>query len=73
MNIIEKLQSYYQPVQQDKEYVISRVETYHDNAELLTLSIEVTANPEVITQLRKELVGKAYRTLAESTEWAKGE
>ena len=69
MKLLDKLQSYYQPIQQDKEYVISRVETYHDNAELLTLSIEVTANPEVINQLRKELVGKAYRTLAESTEW----
>lgn len=69
MKLLEKLQDMYKPAVQQKEYVISRIESYHENPALMTLSIEVTAKPEVIEILRKELVGKAYRTLAESTEW----
>lgn len=69
MNIIEKLFGAYKPQKSEKEYVISRVETYHENADLQTLSIEITTHPEVIAVLRKELVGKAYTTLAQSTEW----
>jgi len=69
MKILDKITEMYQPQHQEKEYVISRVETYHDNPALMTLSIEVTAKPEVIEVLRKQLVGSAYRTLAESTEW----
>jgi hypothetical protein len=69
MNFINTIKAIYEPKPEQKEYIVSHVATYYGNAELQTLSIEVTAAPEIIAELRKKLVSQAYTILAQSVEW----
>ena len=69
MNILKTFKELYAPHVEQREYIVSRVNLYDGNPNLHTLSIEVTASAEVIEVLRRELVSKAYLTLASSTEW----
>ena len=57
------------PIKVDTEYVVSRVSHSADSPDCNTLTLEVTAHPDVIAQVRAKVVADAYAILGQAAQY----